>query len=38
MGCRLELVLQREKFIFPDDDDGYPVDNKVNYKLYILEQ
>ena len=23
-------MLQREEFIFPDDDDGYPVDNKVN--------
>ena len=27
------LVLQREEFIFPDDDDGYPVDNKVNLFL-----
>jgi hypothetical protein len=23
------LVLQREEFIFPDEDNGYPVDNKV---------
>jgi len=23
------LVLQKEEFIFPDDDDGYPIDNKV---------
>ncbi len=23
------LVLQKEEFIFPDDEDGYPVDNKV---------
>jgi len=23
------LILQREEFIFPDDDDGYPIDNKV---------
>ena len=27
--CPDLLVLQREEFIFPDDDDGYPVDNKV---------
>ena len=27
------LVLQREEFIFPDDDDGYPVDNKVSLLL-----
>ena len=27
------LVLQREEFIFPDDDDGYPVDNKVSLIL-----
>ena len=28
--CSDTLVLQREEFIFPDDDDGgYPVDNKV---------
>ena len=28
------LVLQREEFIFPDDDDGgYPVDNKVRMGL-----
>ena len=27
------LILQREEFIFPDDDDGYPVDNKVNHIL-----
>ena len=30
------LVLQREEFIFPDDDDGYPVDNKVSYILLIF--
>ncbi len=23
------LVLQKEEFIFPDDEDGYPIDNKV---------
>ena len=34
--CPDLLVLQREEFIFPDDDDGYPVDNKVNYTKYIL--
>ena len=28
--CPDLLVLQREEFIFPDDEDGYPVDNKVN--------
>jgi len=27
--CPDLLVLQREEFIFPDDDDGYPVDNKL---------
>ena len=27
-------MLQREEFIFPDDDDGYPVDNKV--KSFVL--
>ena len=27
--CPDLLVLQREEFIFPDDEDGYP-DNKVN--------
>ena len=27
--CPDLLVLQREEFIFPDDEDGYPVDNKV---------
>ena len=27
------LILQREEFIFPDDDDGYPVDNKVSHVL-----
>ena len=32
--CPDLLVLQREEFIFPDDDDGYPVDNKVNYTVY----
>ena len=32
--CSESLVLQREEFIFPDDDDGgYPVDNKVTHKL-----
>ena len=29
------LVLQREEFIFPDDDDGYPVDNKVKFITLI---
>jgi hypothetical protein len=24
------LVLQKEEFIFPDDEDGYPIDNKVS--------
>ena len=33
--CPDLLVLQREEFIFPDDDDGYPVDNKVSY-LHLL--
>jgi len=27
--CPDLLVLQREEFIFPDDEDGYPVDNKL---------
>ncbi len=27
--CPDHLVLQREEFIFPDEEDGYPVDNKV---------
>eukprot|EP00095_Tigriopus_kingsejongensis_P005920 maker-scaffold825_size91437-snap-gene-0.16 protein:Tk05920 transcript:maker-scaffold825_size91437-snap-gene-0.16-mRNA-1 annotation:"gamma-1-syntrophin isoform x2" len=26
--CPEYLVLQREEFIFPDDDDSYPMDNK----------
>ena len=30
------LILQREEFIFPDDDDGYPVDNKVNHLLNVF--
>ena len=29
------LVLQKEEFIFPDDEDGYPVDNKVNHNSDI---
>ena len=32
------LVLQREEFIFPDDDDGYPVDNKVKFITLIRPQ
>ena len=35
--CSESLVLQREEFIFPDDDDGgYPVDNKVTHKLLLI--
>ena len=34
--CPDLLVLQREEFIFPDDDDGYPVDNKVNNLLNVF--
>ena len=35
--CSESLVLQREEFIFPDDDDGgYPVDNKVTHKLPLI--
>ena len=35
--CSESLVLQREEFIFPDDDDGgYPVDNKVTHKLLFI--
>ena len=34
--CPDLLVLQREEFIFPDDDDGYPVDNKVNLLTKVL--
>ena len=32
--CPDLLVLQREEFIFPDDEDGYPVDNKVNLNYF----
>ena len=34
--CPDYLVLQREEFIFPDDDDGYPIDNKVRRAIYIV--
>ena len=34
--CPDLLVLQREEFIFPDDEDGYPVDNKVCIFFQLL--
>ena len=32
--CSEFLVLQREEFIFPDEEDGYPADDKVSDVRY----
>ena len=32
--CSEFLVLQREEFIFPDEEDGYPADDKVSQIRY----
>ena len=32
--CQDFLILQREEFIFPDEEDGYPAENTIGNEMY----